>query len=152
MLPPLAPDAHKPSKPYSEVSRNVAGETPWVGRAGTCHARGWQRRRVRLPVPQHCCNRGSQPCTPVPDPAQDLPGAVAHAYPKAQPTNTISRAWKIWLVCGDCFLIGAIQGPGLRLSASFGGTVSAFRGLAEGHSAGSGGLRMSRQRQQPREL
>ena len=35
-------------------------------------------------------------------------GSVAVAYPEAQAGGPMKGgAWKVWLVCGDCFLIGA---------------------------------------------
>lgn len=34
-------------------------------------------------------------------------GSIALAYAEAQPAGRVKgNAWKIWLVCGDCFLIG----------------------------------------------
>ena len=57
---------------------------------------------------------GSVPCIIIAQEAAGMPlegragGSVAVAYPEAQAGGPMKGgAWKVWLVCGDCFLIGA---------------------------------------------
>ena len=64
---------------------------------------------------------GSVPCIIIAQEAAGMPlegragGSVAVAYPEAQAGGPMKGgAWKVWLVCGDCFLIGAGLGSAAR--------------------------------------